>query len=88
MLESVFIIIMLMGFVLFLLAVIEENLIFCLTSLLMWIIVLATHMYIEVPLDTYYAEYALFPLSLAFILINVIFAIFMFMRERQTGFLP
>ena len=88
MLESIFIIIMLMGFVLFLISVMEKNIIFCLTSLLMWIIVLATHMYIEVPGDTYYAEYALFGVAFAFIVINIIWAILIYMDQERMGWLP
>lgn len=88
MLESIFIIIMLMGFVLFLIAVLEKNLVFSLTSLLMWIIVLASHMYIEVPGDTYYAEYALFGVSLAFIIINVLWIILMYMDQDRMSWLP
>lgn len=77
-----------MGFVLFLIAVLEKNLVFSLTSLLMWIIVLASHMYIEVPGDTYYAEYALFGVSLAFIIINVLWIILMYMDQDRMSWLP
>lgn len=88
MLESIFVIIMAMGFILFLIAVMDKNIIFSLTSLLMWIIVLATHMYIEVPNDTYYAEYALFAVSLAFIIINALWIIIMYMDQERMGWLP
>lgn len=81
MLESVFISILIMGFVLFIIGIEKKSLIYSALSLLFWIIVLATHMYIVVPNDTYYAEYALFPLSFAFIIVNIIALIYEYMTR-------
>lgn len=76
MLESVFIIIMAMGFVLFILGISEKSIVYTATSLLMWIVVLAGHLYIEVPTDsTTYTEGAVFAVALGFIFIDVIWLI-------------
>ena len=83
MLESVFLIIMLMGFVLFLLGIVEENSIFTGTSILMWIIILAAHLYIEVPADTSYEEPVMVPLSLAFIIINLLILVIGYFRMKH-----
>jgi len=75
MLESVFIMLMAMGFVSFVLSAMDENMILSGVSLLMWIIVLAGQLYIEVPTDTYYSEPALYAISLGFIFINIVWII-------------
>ena len=72
MLESIFIVIVMMAFILFVLAVFDENVIFAATSFLLWMIIFAQSFYIEVPCDTYYTEYGLNAISLAFIFINLI----------------
>lgn len=61
-----------MAFILFILAVFDENIIFSATSFLLWMIIFAQAFYIEVPCDTYYTEYGLNAIALAFIFINVI----------------
>ena len=79
MLESIFIMTAAMGFILFILAIEEENIVYCLTSLLMWIVTLAGMVYIVVPGDTYYTEWAYFAISIGFIAINVMWAIIIYM---------
>jgi len=78
MLESVFIMLCAMGFVAFVLSAMDENLVLGAISLLMWIVVLAGQVYIEVPTDTFYNEPALFAVSLGFIFINVIWLIVLY----------
>jgi len=78
MLESVFILIVSIGFVSFVLAILDENMIFSAISLLMFIISLASQLYIEVPTDTYYDEPALYAVSLGFIFLNVIWLIVLY----------
>ena len=75
MLESIFILTIAMAFVLFVLSILDENLMFSSTSLLMWIIVMAGQLYIEVPGDTTYSEIPFFSISLGFILILIIWTI-------------
>jgi len=86
MLESVFIMIMAMGFVAFILAVYEESLIFTGVSTLMWIIVMAGFLAIEVPRDTYYQEWGLFAVALGFILINIVWSIKLFMDYKRQSY--
>jgi len=88
MLDSIFIIIILMAFVLFLLGIIEENIIFSGSSILMWIIVMAGHLYIEVPGDTSYTENALLPVSIGFIFINIIWILILFFDLKERRKLP
>ena len=88
MLESIFIIILLMGFVLFLIGVTEENIVFSITSILMWIIVMAAHLYIEVPADTSYEENALLPISLGFIFINIIWIVVLYFKNKEENRFP
>jgi len=83
MLESIFILIVAIGFVSFVLAIMEQSMVFSAVSLLMWIITLAGQLYIEVPTDTAYSEPALFPLAFGFIMINVIWLIINFMKFRE-----
>jgi len=82
MLESVFIMIMAMGFVAFVLSAMDENIVLSGVSLLMWIVVLAGQVYIEVPTDTYYDEPALYAVSLGFIFINIIWIIVLYFDFR------
>ena len=82
-LESVIIIMMAMGFVLFILGIMEESIVFAATSMLMWIVVLAGYLYIEVPTETdTYSEYALFAVAFAFIIINVIWIIIRYIENQ------
>jgi len=71
MLESIFIIVVAMGFISFILAVYEESVVFTAVSMLMWIIVMAGFLAIEVPTDTYYTEWAMFATALGFIFIDL-----------------
>jgi len=78
MLESVFIWIISVGFVSFVLAVLDENLILSAVSLLMFIVSLAGQIYVEVPSDTYYDEPVFFAISLGFIFLNIIYIIILY----------
>ena len=82
MLESVFIMLIAMGFVAFVLSVMDENIVLSGVSLLMWIVVLAGQVYIQVPTDTYYDEPALYAVSLGFIFINIIWIIVLYFDFR------
>lgn len=90
MLESVFIMMMAMGFVLFILAIFEESIVFSATSLLMWIMVLAGVVYIEVPGagDSTYSETGLVGIALAFIFINIIWLIIQYLNFQKRGNIP
>lgn len=79
MLESIFLFVMATGVIMFVLAIERENIIYSATSLLMWLIVMAGHIAIEVPheADTYYEPF-LFAVSIAFVIINIIWMILMY----------
>jgi len=79
MLESVFIVSICAGFIFFILTIEEENIVYSFLSLLMWIIVLAGMIYVEVPSDTYYAEWAYFAVALGMIFINIAWEIILYM---------
>jgi len=88
MLESIFIIIIAMGFISFILAVYEESVIFTGVSMLMWIIAMAGFLAIEVPSDTYYQEWSMFGVSLGFIFINIAWLIKLFLDYKRDSRLP
>lgn len=81
MLESVFIMIVAMAFILFVLAIHLESFWFSATSLLMWILILAGAVRIDVPNDTYYNEFGIQAVAFGFIFLNVIYMIYWFMTE-------
>lgn len=88
MLESIFITIMAMGFILFVLAIYEESIVFSATSLLMWIMVLAGVVYIEVAGGSSHSEIGMVGVALGFIFINVIWIIIQFMNFQKKRGLP
>jgi len=88
MLESIFIIIVAMGFIAFILAVYEESIIFTAVSMLMWIIVMAGFLAIEVPSDTYYQEWSMFGVSLGFIFIDIAWMIKLYLDYKRDMRLP
>lgn len=71
MLESIFLMLMCMGFLLFIIGIFEESIIFSSVSILLWIMVMAGLVYIEVPYHTAYTELGLIGVSLGFIFINI-----------------
>ena len=75
MLESIFIMLMAMAFITFLLGIDDESFPMCLISAVLWLIVFASAHYIQVPMDTDYAEMSINAISIAFIFINIILAV-------------
>jgi len=88
MLESIFIMIIAAGFIFFILTIELESIMYSAVSLLMWIITLAGQVYVEVPSDTYYDEPAFFGVALGMILLNVIWLIIMFMKDKEQQKAP
>ena len=89
MIESVLIIMICMGFVLFLLGITEKSIVFSATSLMTWIVVMAGQQYIQVPNDTNtYTEFALFAVALGFVFINVIWIIVRYMENQFEESMP
>jgi len=79
MLESIFVISICAGFIFFILSLEEENIVYSFISLLMWLIIMGGFLAVEVPSDTYYAEWAYFAVSLGFIFINISWEIILYM---------
>lgn len=89
MLESIFIMMMSMGFVLFILAVYDESIIFAATSLLMWIMTLAGSVYIQVPgSGDSYNEMGIVGIALAFIFMNILWLVIQFLNYQKVNRLP
>jgi len=76
MIESIFITMMSIGFISLVIGKERDEIIYLGISLLMWLVVMAGHVYIEVPsvTDTFY-EVGILPVSLGFIFIDVILII-------------
>jgi len=80
MIESVFIISMAMGFILFILAIEQKSVVYSLTSLLMWIFTWAGSVYIRSPGTTEaFNEFGMTGICLAFIIINIMWSILIYM---------
>lgn len=79
MLESIFVLSIVLGFITFILGVEGEQILYTLISILMWIIVMAGMVFVQVPSDTYYTEWAYFAVAIGFLAINVMWAIILYM---------
>lgn len=73
MLESVFIVLLAIAFVLFILGIEAESKIYCMISLVLWVIIFAQSLWITVPTDTTYSELSLSAISLIFVFSNLIY---------------
>lgn len=85
MLESVFIMFIAMGFVLFILGIERHSITYSITSVLMWIVILAGQIYIEVPNDTSYGEPAFYGVAIGFIVVNIIWIVIQQMGTVKEG---
>lgn len=72
MLLDIFMLMIVLAFILFVLAVFDENIIFSGVSFLLWIIIFAQAHYIWVPGDAAYTDYSINAIALAFIFINIL----------------
>jgi len=86
MLESVFIFMGAIAFVLFVLGIGEQSKVYCAMSTILWIIVMANALYIEVPADTSYTEWGFSAFCLAFIFANLVYLIAMQFDWRRRFF--
>lgn len=88
MIESVFLLIMIMGFILTLVSVEKKSLIYSILSIVIWLLVMAQSHYIYVPCDTAYSELGVNAISLAFIFFGVIWTIVCYMDIKGDRRLP
>lgn len=83
MLESVFMIMVGMAFILFILGVESKSMIYSMMSTMLWTITMITAHYIQVPGDTSYADLGFSGLCLAFIFTNIVWLIMMNARTKE-----
>ncbi len=83
MIESVFMMLMGMAFILFILGVEGRSIMYSFTSLMLWMITMAQSLYIHVPGDTSYQEWSLNAFALAFIFINIINIVMIWMDAKD-----
>lgn len=79
MLENIFVLLMIMSFIIFVIAIEKESWALSVMSAILWIVIFAQAFYIEVPGDTAYVDYTINIVSLVFIFVNIILAIAYFM---------
>ena len=72
MILDIYLMLIAMGFILFIIGVERWSIVYAGTSFLMWIIIFAASFYIEVPGIDEYTDYTINAVSLAFIFINII----------------
>lgn len=76
--------IMIMGFVLFILGMEAENVIYNAVSMFMWIVVMAGQLYIETPgIVDAFDEPGMLAVALAFIFVNVLLIIYNFTDLKE-----
>jgi len=86
MLESVFIFVTAMAFILFILAIYETDqkcLWFAGTSLMMWMLIMAGVLQVTVPGDTNYDEVGIGAISLMFVILNILIMVSYFLMARE-----
>lgn len=75
MLESVFLIFIAMAFLLLVLGIELESIIYSSISTMMWVLIMISSLYVQVPGDTYYSEMGLNAFALMFIFTNIVWII-------------
>ena len=88
MLESIFIFMAAIAFVLFVLGIFEKSITFSAMSLITWIIVMANSLFVEVPADTDYSEIGFSAFCLAFIFANILWIIIQYLEFRFERGMP
>ena len=73
-----------MAFLLFVLGIEFESIVYSATSLLLWIIIFAQSFYVQVPGDTYYTDYTMNAASLAFIFIDIVWLVLLYMNFKRS----
>lgn len=87
MIESLFVVLILIAFILMIFAIMEESLIFSVLDAILWLFLMINSLYIEVPFsttDNIYMEYAFSGLCMAFVMTNIIFALIQFTNFKKA----
>ncbi len=87
MIESVVMMMLGMAFILFIIGIELESVVFTATSLLLWLIILVGSLWIWVPGDAGYTEYGLNAVSLAFVFIDVVWLILLYANFKKERIL-
>jgi len=89
MLESILILIVAMAFVLFLVATFEKSFVYMLLSVVMWLVIMASSLGVEVPgVTDAYVSYPLSAISLLFVMSGVVLSIVYLMQLRRYDSMP
>ena len=86
MLESIFVTLLAISFVTFVLAVEKWSIIYSSVSLILWLIIMASSFYVQVPGDTNYSDATINAICLAFIFINIILMVIIHFRIGQPKY--
>ena len=90
MIESLFIMMVIMAFILLIVAHLEESIAFTVLDVMLWILIMVLSLYIEVPFstgDNIYAEYGFSAACLMFIFFDIIQALY-FVMDWRTQDIP
>jgi len=83
MLLDVYLMLIAIGIILFVLGIERESMAYAGTSFVLWMIIFAQSFWVYVPGDTGYADYTMNAVSLAFILINVVWMFWLVLEKRK-----
>lgn len=84
MIDNVFIAILFIAFILMILAVEKKSVIYSSLSFLMWIIIFASSLYIQVPGIDEYSDFTINIVCIGFIIVNVVWIVYLVMEFRTT----
>lgn len=84
MLESIFIVLLILGFIIFMWSVEKQSYVLALFSAIFWLFLYGQSLQITVPCDQNYTEPGLGALALGFVFISVIFAIYYMVSSYLT----
>jgi len=85
MIESVFIIMLIVGFIIFMWAIEKKSYVLCILSVIFWLFIYLQSWQITVPCDQDYYEPGLSALSLLFVFIGIVFAIYYMLQTYYTN---
>ena len=75
-LDSLFIAILFIGFILTVLSIERKSMIYTALSMLVWIIIFASSHYIQVPGISDYSDFTINAISIAFVIVDIIWLIY------------
>ena len=88
MLDSIFIAMLMISFILTLVTVFEKSLVFNFIALMCWLVLFGQSLYITDVSGTAYSEYGVSALCLCFVFVHVILTIVYFMDYKENHIMP